>query len=39
MVIVGAVALAMLLDVALNPNHTIETIKKGFNDGRDAGKI
>lgn len=38
MVVVGVVAMAMLLDIALNPNDAIETIKNGFNDGKDAGK-
>jgi len=28
----------ILTDIAMNPGHTIETFKKGFNDGRQDGK-
>lgn len=32
------IGLWILADIAMNPNHTIETIIKGFNDGREDGK-
>ena len=32
------IGLWILADMAMNPSHTIETIIKGFNDGREDGK-